>query len=173
MFYNKCTVHIDLCCAEYIATLLMLYVRGTDRHINELPLRLGLYWKVVSPLLMPYFALNSYFMVHSMLILFQEHVCVWEGRMNFGRPCHRLLRSPILVTLTHEVRALHICQWTGSSLLQIMACCLTAPSHYLNQCWLSVNWVIIASDNGLLPNSTKPLPEPMLTVSELGHNCFR
>ena len=26
---------------------------------------------------------------------------------------------------------------TGSTLAQVMACCLTAPSHYLNQCWLS------------------------------------
>ena len=25
----------------------------------------------------------------------------------------------------------------GSTLAQVMACCLTAPSHYLNQCWLS------------------------------------
>ena len=24
----------------------------------------------------------------------------------------------------------------GSTLVQVMACCLTAPSHYLNQCWL-------------------------------------
>ena len=24
----------------------------------------------------------------------------------------------------------------GSTLAQVMACCLTAPSHYLNQCWL-------------------------------------
>ena len=24
----------------------------------------------------------------------------------------------------------------GSKLAQVMACCLTAPSHYLNQCWL-------------------------------------
>ena len=26
----------------------------------------------------------------------------------------------------------------GSSLAQVMACCLTAPSHYLNQCWLLI-----------------------------------
>ena len=26
----------------------------------------------------------------------------------------------------------------GSTLAQIMACCLTSPSHYLNQCWLFV-----------------------------------
>ena len=27
-------------------------------------------------------------------------------------------------------------QRSGSPLAQVMACCLTAPSHYLNQCWL-------------------------------------
>ena len=27
-------------------------------------------------------------------------------------------------------------QRSGSTLAQVMACCLTAPSHYLNQCWL-------------------------------------
>ena len=31
---------------------------------------------------------------------------------------------------------------SGSTLVQIMACCLTAPSHYLNLCWLisTVKW---------------------------------
>ena len=33
-----------------------------------------------------------------------------------------------------------ICHWRSSSMLvPVMACCLTAPSHYLNQCWLSSN----------------------------------
>ena len=27
----------------------------------------------------------------------------------------------------------------GSTLAQVMACCLTAPSHYLNQCWLIIS----------------------------------
>ena len=27
-------------------------------------------------------------------------------------------------------------QWSWSTLAQVMACCLTAPGHYLNQCWL-------------------------------------
>ena len=33
-------------------------------------------------------------------------------------------------------------QRSGSTLAQKMGCCLTAPSHYLNQCWLNseVNW---------------------------------
>ena len=29
----------------------------------------------------------------------------------------------------------------GSTLAQVMACCLTAPSHYLNQCWLIISKV--------------------------------
>ena len=28
---------------------------------------------------------------------------------------------------------------SGSTLAQVMACCLKAPSHYLNQCWLIIN----------------------------------
>ena len=30
---------------------------------------------------------------------------------------------------------------SGSTLAQVMACCLTAPSHYLNQCWLIIGKV--------------------------------
>ena len=29
----------------------------------------------------------------------------------------------------------------GSTLAQVMACCLMAPSHYLNQCWVIINEV--------------------------------
>ena len=29
--------------------------------------------------------------------------------------------------------------WSGSILAQVMACCLTASSHYVNQCWLFIN----------------------------------
>ena len=32
-------------------------------------------------------------------------------------------------------------QKTGSTFSQVMACCLTAPSHYLNQCWLIISKV--------------------------------
>ena len=34
----------------------------------------------------------------------------------------------------------HICVGNQPSLVQIMACRLVAPSHYLNQCCKSVNW---------------------------------
>ena len=32
-------------------------------------------------------------------------------------------------------------QRSGSTVAQVMACCLTAPSHYLNQCWLIISEV--------------------------------
>ena len=36
-----------------------------------------------------------------------------------------------------------IWRWrTGSTLAQVMACCLTAPSHHLNQCWLIISKVL-------------------------------
>ena len=33
-------------------------------------------------------------------------------------------------------------QWTGPVLVQVMACRLMAPTHYLNQCWLLINEVL-------------------------------
>ena len=39
-------------------------------------------------------------------------------------------------------------QRTGSTLAQVMACCLTAPSHYLNQCWLIISKVMWLSCEG-------------------------
>ena len=37
---------------------------------------------------------------------------------------------------------------SGSILVQVMACCLTAPSHYLNQCWLIVSKALWHSSEG-------------------------
>ena len=39
-------------------------------------------------------------------------------------------------------------QKTGSALAQVMAFCLTAPSHYLNQCWLIITKVQWCSSEG-------------------------
>ena len=33
-------------------------------------------------------------------------------------------------------------QWSWTTLAQVMACSLTAPSHYLNQCWLIIRGVL-------------------------------
>ena len=48
--------------------------------------------------------------------------------------------------------------WQGSrsTLAQVMACCLTAPSHYLNQCWLMMSEVLWHSpDNNFTKKTLK------------------
>ena len=37
-----------------------------------------------------------------------------------------------------------------STLVQVMACCLTAPSHYLNQCWLIISKVLWHSSKDII-----------------------
>ena len=39
-------------------------------------------------------------------------------------------------------------QKTGSTLAQVIACCLTAPNHYLKQCWLIISKVLWHSSEG-------------------------
>ena len=39
---------------------------------------------------------------------------------------------------------------TGSTLAQVMACCLMAPSHYLSQCWLIISKVLCHSLEGII-----------------------
>ena len=44
-----------------------------------------------------------------------------------------------------------ICRWRSwSTLVQVMACCLTAPSHYLNQCWLIISKVLWHSSEDII-----------------------
>ena len=50
----------------------------------------------------------------------------------------------------------------GSTLAQVMACCLTAPSHYLNQCWLIISAVLWRSPES---NFTASVPAIILYMS--------
>ena len=43
---------------------------------------------------------------------------------------------------------------SGSTLAQVMVCCLTAPSHYLNQCWLIITKVQGYLAEGNFPRDT-------------------
>ena len=43
---------------------------------------------------------------------------------------------------------------SGSTLAKVMACCLTAPSHYLNQCWLIISKMQLHSSDGNFTRDT-------------------
>ena len=67
--------------------------------------------------------------------------------------CFNVLRH--LTSLTHQLFVNSLWPsgaiWryrSGSTLAQVMACCLMAPSHYLNQCWLIINEVLWHSSEG-------------------------
>ena len=45
-------------------------------------------------------------------------------------------------------------QASRSTLAQVMACCLMAPSHYLNQCWLMIIEVLWPSPNSNFTENT-------------------
>ena len=49
--------------------------------------------------------------------------------------------SPIYCTIAWENMLKLYSLRTWSTLVQVMPCCLTAPSHYLNQCWLVISKV--------------------------------
>ena len=75
---------------------------------------------------------------------------VWKSKESFWYAvmhiCNDILAKPIEwdtdSTLTHCGLSDAIWhQGSGSTLAQVMACCLMAPSHHLNQCWLIINKV--------------------------------
>ena len=52
---------------------------------------------------------------------------------------------------------------SGSTLAQVMACCLAAPSHYLTQCWL----IIRESSDHQLRAISQEIPQPSVTKVSL------
>ena len=48
-------------------------------------------------------------------------------------------------------------QRSGSTLAQVMACCLTAPSHYLYQCWLIISKIQLHPSDGNFTRDTSDI----------------
>ena len=60
----------------------------------------------------------------------------------------------------------------GSTLAQVMACCLMAPSHYLNQCWLVISEVQWGNDINIRAISQE-MPQPSVTKICLKITCLK
>ena len=61
-------------------------------------------------------------------------------------------------------------QGSGSTLVQVMACCLMAPSHYPNQYWLIISEVQWHSPEG---NFTRDITQPSITKFTLKINNLK
>ena len=56
--------------------------------------------------------------------------------------CHLVIQKPVVSFCNSFLPSDAIwLQRSGSTMAQVMACCLTAPSHDLNQCWLIIKCV--------------------------------
>ena len=55
---------------------------------------------------------------------------------------------------------------TRSTLVQVMTCCLTAPSHYLNQCWLIIIKVMWWSSKDNYTSNVQVINHQITCISE-------
>ena len=78
----------------------------------------------------------------------------WKG-MRFHRPTYYLLNCLSLNCLWPNNNIWYWRFW--STLVQVMTCCLTAPSHYLYQCWLIFNEVLWHSLEGNYTGDTQQI----------------
>ena len=78
--------------------------------------------------------LDIYFLLSCILnSMFFNPILIFEFLTNLSTCCHHLNSLwPSDAIWRHR---------SGSTLAQVMACCLKAPSHYLNQCWLIISMV--------------------------------
>ena len=68
-----------------------------------------------------------------------------------------VLQDPWCCTFTVNSLRLIDAIWrhrSGSTLAQAMACCLTVPGHYLNQCWLMISDVLWHSPDSNFTENT-------------------
>ena len=114
----------------------------------------------------------------------------WNMEPDFGLTWHGLVRNrrQAIIWANNGLKLLtHICvirpqgfnlfwpsdilsvwqQGSRSTLAQIMACCLTAPSHYLHQCWLMISEVLCHSPDRTIwtPMSSVPKKADKLNLS--------
>ena len=80
---------------------------------------------------------SAFFYVLKKVFMYPDKECNYEGIITFFWDFLR----------THDINSLwqYIC---GSTLVQVLAWCLMAPSHYLNQCWLIIYEVLWHSPVG-------------------------
>ena len=95
-----------------------------------------------------------------------------KRHVHFYIPRGSILSSYVMSPLSNDVNSFNSLWpggtiWqhrSGSTLAQVMACCLTAPNHDLNQCWLIIN---LNSSHIHLRAISQEIPQPSITKINL------
>ena len=75
--------------------------------------------------------------------LWKQKFLVW---LNSYRFCNCFVKYDVINSTWSNVTIWWHRSW--STLAQVMACCLAAPNHYLNQCWLIISELLWRSPEG-------------------------
>ena len=77
------------------------------------------------------------------------------------------------IQVTHNINSFWpgdaIFHWSGSTLAEVMACCLTAPGHYLNKCWFTIKGVLWHSPESNFTRSAHKLCLKITLLKLLPH----
>ena len=95
--------------------------------------------------------------INNITALVQIMAWCWPGNKPLSEPM-------LLCVQMHVTQALWVYslrpsdaiwrQWSWTTLAQVMACCLMAPSHYLNQYWLIISKVLWQAPVGYFKKDT-------------------
>ena len=108
-------------------------------------------WRIAPPKKESYDGLSQIFFRKTSPFIYPLVVDICQVQSSFGINSESLfltLSSYIIPGSWNNFLCLFTSLWpsdpiwqhkSGSTLYQVMACCITAPSHYLNQCWLIIN----------------------------------
>ena len=97
------------------------------------------------------------FLWNFILIMHTFQVSVsWYSKVSLLIWC-RLLKH--FVNFVNSLWPSDVIWWHGSrsALAQVMACCLKAPSHYLNHCWLMISGVLWHSPDSNFTENTQDI----------------
>ena len=103
--------------------------------------------------------------INNIVAVVQIMAWCWPDGKPLSRTIMVSLLTQICVTRSQWVNSLGpsdaIWRWRSwSKLVQVMACCLAAPSHYLNQCWLITSKVLWHSSKDMvIRNMEIPISE--------------
>ena len=100
---------------------------------------------------------RSYFQIHFMtqrlgVIATENHLNQWWHSVLTHMSHLSIILAANIIPQLKPIRASDaIWRWRSwSTLVQVMACCLTAPSHYMNQGWLIISRVLWNSSEDII-----------------------
>ena len=102
---------------------------------------------------------NKFYFVKRQSRALTTTIKTWKEFNKFDIVCILTVIKTDLVSYSYVLRPCDVIWRHGSrsTLAQVMACCLTALSHYLNQCWLMISEVLWHSPDSNFTENTSDI----------------